>query len=292
MTSTMKHLDKTPHIYIDFGEVPIAPDGDDARNFGSRKNAMDHGDAVYLTKHRQIIDDLTTGIQEGRLKPYDRLPSEKELCEQWQASRSTVRKAMDQLTDRGKIFRVPGKGSFVSFPKISHDTSQILSFSEKMRAQGLEVATRLIQKEMIAPNEETAAALKLAKADRVLKIQRLRIVQGEPLALQTAFMPSNICGNLMKEDLESKSLNSLIREQCNIRLSRSDVWIEAPIISPRERQLLGNPQVSTFLAVVGLTFDQHDKPVRFSRGVFRGDRVRLKISDSSVFELDYSSLLG
>ena len=169
---------------------------------------------VYLTKHRQIIEALTTEIQEGRLKPYDRLPSEKELCEQWQTSRSTVRKAMDQLTDRGKIFRVPGKGSFVSFPKISHDTSQILSFTEKMKAQGLDVVTKLIQKELIEPNEEIAAALKLARKDRVLKIQRLRIVKGEPLALQTAFMPSNICGNLMKEDLETKSLNYLIREQC------------------------------------------------------------------------------
>lgn len=252
---------------------------------------MNPTESTYLTKHRQIIEALTAQIQEGQLKPYDRLPSEKELCEQWQTSRSTVRKAMDQLTDRGKIFRVPGKGSFVSFPKISHDTSQILSFSEKMKAQGLAVETRLIRKELIVPNEETATALKLAPADRVLKIQRLRIVKGEPLALQTAFMPSNLCGNLIKEDLETKSLNYLIREQCNVRLSRSDVWIEAPIVPARERQLLGNPKVPTFLAVVGLTFDQHDKPVRFSRGVFRGDRVRLKISDSSVFELDYSSLL-
>ena len=253
---------------------------------------MNQGEGVYLTKHRQIIESLTTQSSEGSLKPYDRIPSENKLCERWQASRSTVRKAMDQLTDRGKIFRVPGKGSFVSFPKISHDTSQILSFTEKMKAQGLDVVTRLIRKELIEPNEETAAALMLSPRDRVLKIQRLRIVRGEPLALQTAFMPSNLCGNLIKEDLETKSLNYLIREQCQIRLSRSDIWIEAPIIPPKERQLLGNPRVPIFLAVVGVTYDQNDRPVRFSRGVFRGDRVRLKISDSSVFELDYSSLLG
>lgn len=253
---------------------------------------MDHVENSYITKHRQIIEALTAEIQEERLKPYDRLPSEKELCAQWQASRSTVRKAMDQLADRGKIFRVPGKGSFVAFPKILHQTSQILSFTEKMKAQGLEVETKLILKEMIEPNEEIAAALKLAKSARVLKIQRLRIVKGEPMVLQTAFMPANICENLMKEDLESKSLNNLIQEQCGIRLSRSDIWVEAPMISPKERKLLGNPRVPLFLAVVGLTFDQYDKPVRFSRGVFRGDRVRLKISDSGVFELDYSNLLG
>ena len=253
---------------------------------------MDHVENSYITKHRQIIEALTTEIQNNHLKPYDRLPSEKELCAQWQTSRSTVRKAMDQLADRGKIFRVPGKGSFVTFPKILHQTSHILSFSEKMKAQGLEVATKLILKEIVEANEEIAAVLKLAKSARVLKIQRLRIVKGEPMVLQTAFMPANLCQNLMQEDLESKSLNHLLQEQCNVRLSRSDIWVEAPMVPPKERKLLGSPHVPLFLAVVGVTFDQYDKPVRFSRGIFRGDRVRLKISDSGVFELDYSSLLG
>jgi GntR family transcriptional regulator len=253
---------------------------------------MEQMENIYITKHRQIIDALSAKIQEGSLKPYDQIPTERELCEQWHASRSTIRKAMDQLTDRGKIFRVPGKGSFVAFPKITHDTSQVLSFTEKMKAQGLEVTTKLIQKEIIEPNEEVAAALQLTKPAHALKIQRLRIVKGEPMALQTAFMPANVCANLMKEDLETKSLNRLFEEQCNIRLARSEVWIEAPIISKREQTLLGNPRIPLFLAVVGVTFDQYDKPVRFSRGVFRGDRVRLKISDSSVFELKYSGLFS
>jgi GntR family transcriptional regulator len=265
---------------------------DDDSSLGSRTHAMDHLENSYITKHRQIIEALTAEIQENRLKPYDRLPSEKELCAQWQASRSTVRKAMDQLTDRGKIFRVPGKGSFVAFPKILHQTYQILSFTEKMKAQGLEVETKLILKELIEPSEEIATALKLAKSDRALKIQRLKIVIGEPLVLQTAYMPANICENLTKEDLESKSLNYLLQEQCHIQLSRSDIWVEAPMILQKERKLLGNPRLPLFLAVVGLTFDQHDKPVRFSRAVFRGDRVGLKISDSGVFELDYSNPLG
>jgi GntR family transcriptional regulator len=254
--------------------------------------AMEHLANGYITKHRQIIEALNEEILAERLKPYDRLPSEKELCARWQASRSTIRKAMDQLADRGRIFRVPGKGSFVSFPKILHQTSHILSFAEKMKAQGFEVETKLIAKEIVEAKEEISAALKLPKSARVLKIQRLRIVKGEPLVLQTAFMSSNLCENLMKEDLESKSLNNLIQEQCHIRLSRSDIWVEAPMVPPKERKLLGNPHVPLFLAVVGLTFDQYDEPVRFSRGIFRGDRVRLKISESGVFELDSSSLLG
>jgi DNA-binding GntR family transcriptional regulator len=64
------------------------------------------------------------------------------------------------------------------------------------------------------------------------------------------------------------------------------------MVSKKEQKLLGNPHIPLFLAVVGVTFDQYDQPVRFSRGVFRGDRVRLKISDTGVFELDYSNLLG
>jgi GntR family transcriptional regulator len=257
-----------------------------------RAHIMNRYGNIYHAKHRQIVEALTREIARGKLKPYEQLLSEKKLCEQWQASRSTVRKAMDQLSDRGKIFRVPGKGSFVAFPKISHQTSQVLSFTEKMQGQGLKVETRLILKEIIEPNEEIATALKLSPPERVLKVQRLRIVKGEPLALQTSYMPPALCKGISDKDLETKSLNDLIQKQCDIQLSRSDVWVEAPIISRKEKQLLGNPRVSLFLAVVGLTFDQHGEPIRFSRGVLRGDRVRLKISDSSVFELDYSLLLG
>ena len=249
-------------------------------------------DHIYLPKHRQIIEALNGEIIQGGLKPYDRLPSEKDLCDQWQASRSTVRKAMDQLSDRGTIFRVPGKGSFVSFPKISHASSQVLSFTEKMKAHGLAVETKLISREVVDPGEEIAGFLNLAAREKILKIQRLRIVKGEPMALQTSFLPLRLCRELLGEDLESKSLNQLLREQCHIRLARSDVWIEAPVISRRERGLLGSPRLPLFLAVLGLTYDQQDVPVRFSRGVFRGDRVRMKISDAISFELDHSGLPG
>ena len=253
---------------------------------------MEPQDHAYLPKHRQIIEALTGEILDGRLKPYHRLPSEKELCDYWQASRSTVRKAMDQLSDRGTIFRVPGKGSFVSFPKISHPASQVLSFSEKMRAQGLDVETKLISREVIEPGEEIAGFLNIAPQEPVMRIQRLRSVKGEPMALQTSFLPLRLCRVLLTEDLESASLNQLLRERCDIRMSRSDVWIEAPVISRRERVLLGNPRLPLFLAVLGLSYSQQNQPVRFSRGVFRGDRVRMKISDSIVFEFGHPGLPG
>ena len=253
---------------------------------------MDPRENIFITKHRQIIQALTAQMQENLLKPYDRLPTEKELCEYWHASRSTVRKAMDQLEDRGKIFRVPGKGSFVAHQKITHHTSQIMSFMEKMKAQGLSVKTQLIRKEIVKPSEEIATALKLAPPFKALKLQRLRIVKDEPLALQTAFMSADMFTGFLKEDLESQSMNKLFQEKFNISLSRSEIWIEAPIITREEKKLLGNPPLSLFLAVVSVTYDQDNKPVRFTRGIFRGDRVRLRISDASLFDLNYSGLRG
>jgi GntR family transcriptional regulator len=247
---------------------------------------MEDQEQSYQSIHRRIIETLTLEIKDGRLRPHDCLPSDKELCERWQASRSTVRKAMDQLADRGIIYRVPGKGSFVAFRKISHPTSQLLSFSEKMKAQGLEVETKLIQQTTVEPDGDIASMLRLSSRDRVLMIQRLRIVLGEPMALQTSYIPKSIGWNLMGEDLASTSLNQLMHEKCNIFLSRSDVWIEAPILSRKEKKLLGSQSMPLFLALVSLTYDQNNNPVRFSRGVFRGDRVRLKISNSNVFELD------
>jgi GntR family transcriptional regulator len=126
----------------------------------------------------------------------------------------------------------------------------------------------------------------------VLKVQRLQIVEGEPMALQTSFLPLYFCKNILNEGFESKSVSDLLQKQCNIQFSRSDIWIESPIINRKERAMLGNPRLSLFLSRVRLTFNQRGEPVRFSRGVFRGDRVRLKVSDSSVFELDKVRPLG
>jgi GntR family transcriptional regulator len=242
-------------------------------------------DQVYLSKHRQIIKFITSEIKQGHLKPYDRLPSENELCNQWQASRTTIRRAMDQLSERGVVLRVAGRGSFVAIPKISHQTSQILSFAEKMRAEGLGFTTKLILKEIIKPTEEITQALKLVTKNKILMIQRLHIVQNVPMALQTSFMPLKISRKLLNEDLESNSLNQLLREKCNVHLSRNDVWIEAHMVTKKERLLLGNPSVPLFLAVIGLTYNEQNEPVRFSRGVYRGDRVRMKFDDSKPFEL-------
>jgi GntR family transcriptional regulator len=254
------------------------------------KAMTDHQDQVplvQLAKHRQIIEALALEIEQGRLKPSDRLPSEKELCQQWHASRSTTRKALAQLVAEGKIFSVQGKGSFVSSPKISHPTTQLLSFTEKMKAQGMVVETKLVCKELVDVNAEITASLKVAPPGRVWKIQRLRIVQGEPIALQSSFVLQWIGKLLSMAELETESLNPLIQRKCGIRLSRSDIWIEDPILSRIELRLLGNPRLSRALAIIGLTFNQDNEPVRFSRSVFRGDRVRLRISNSNVFGLDY-----
>ena len=121
---------------------------------------MDHIEAVYLTKHRQIIEAVTREITEGRLKPYDRLPSEKELCEQWQASRSTVRKAMDSSRTGSRSF-VSRERAGSSLSEDIHQPSQISNFADSMKAQGFDVQTRHILKEVIEPSEEIAAFLKL-----------------------------------------------------------------------------------------------------------------------------------
>jgi len=236
-------------------------------------------DKSYIPKYQVIEKAILESIDNGTLKPLDALPSEKELCIQWAASRSTVRIALDHLSYAGKIFRVPGKGSFVAAQKIDQNASQLPSFSEKMRAQGLSVRTKLIKKEVIVPDKEIAGKLLLGREEKVIKIERLRLVEGQPMVLQLLFVPFTSCQALLNEDLEAQSLKLFLEEKCGIRLYRSDVWVKAFAPSRRERGLLGNPKVPLFLMVEGVAYDKNDAPVRFSRGIFRGDRTRLKISD-------------
>jgi GntR family transcriptional regulator len=236
----------------------------------------------HIPKYQLIEKDILERIESGSLRPLYPLPSEKELCLQFLASRSTIRIALDHLSYAGKIFRVPGKGSFVALPKIDQNLSQFMGFSEKMKAQGFSVKTKLIKKDVIFADGEISAKLLLKPREKVIKIERLRLVEAQPMVLQLFFVPLSTCHVLLNEDLEAQSLRLLLEKKCGIRLHRSDLWVESFAPSRREKKLLGDPKASLFLMVEGVAYDINDVPVRHSKGIFRGDRIRLKISDFGV----------
>lgn len=124
-------------------------------------------DLANRTKHADLRDELVALLDSG-LRPHDPLPSERELREQFGLSRSTVRQALAELVDRGRIYRVHGRGTFVALPVVRKDMN-LSSFSEDMAARGLVASSTIIKVEDERADASVAQALALSPGEPVVR---------------------------------------------------------------------------------------------------------------------------
>ena len=142
----------------------------------------------------ELADRLRTDIESGVFGPGDRMPSEPSLCRTTGHSRSTVRKALQLLVDQGYVTKSQGKGTFVSeLPQrveaASKMTPTFLSFTENALSLGATPSTRTIDLRNTTPTSGLAEFFGVAETDELFEVTRLRSVNGEPVMLETIWLP-------------------------------------------------------------------------------------------------------
>jgi GntR family transcriptional regulator len=222
----------------------------------------------------QIEEELRGSIQSGELVTLGQVPSEADLAEKFGVSRMTARKALDRLVGDGLIFRQPGKGTFVAPPKISHSPSQSLSFSAAMRAQGISFETRVLEVGLVKASTIIAAALSLPADGAVVFLRRLRLVEGEPGALHTSYLPARY-SLLLEADLTG-SLSELMA-RVGARIASTRDTIEAVIARGDEARTLGVSVGSPAILIQGVAYAASMEPLRYTEALYRGDRWRFSL---------------
>ncbi|MFI2562781.1 GntR family transcriptional regulator [Paenarthrobacter sp. NPDC018779] len=210
---------------------------------------------------------LISGLQPGTL-----IPTERALAETYQTSRTTVRQAISELVAEGKLGRVQGHGTFVAPPKMTH-VRQLTSFSDDARSQGLRPDSKLLALAVGKADAEVAAHLGLDQGDPVTRLERIRLIDGEPLAHEVACLPGKLPrfkANLSK----AGSLYAALADAYGIRISDVEDTVETALAGPGDVQLLGIEMGAPLLVVHRLGRDAAGRPVEWTRSVFRGDRFR------------------
>ncbi|MFY1678730.1 MULTISPECIES: GntR family transcriptional regulator [unclassified Streptomyces] len=202
------------------------------------------------------------------------VPPERALAAAFGTSRTTVRQALRELVVEGRLRRVQGKGTFVARPKVSQ-TLGLTSSTDDMRAQGREPAVRLLTAEHVAADERLAALLDLPPGGRVLRVERLRSVDGEPMAVEVTHLGAERFPSLRDELARGASLYTALREVHGVRLTDAEETIETAPASPREAGLLGTDVGLPMLSLSRHSFDERGRAVEWTRSVYRGDRYRL-----------------
>ncbi len=202
--------------------------------------------ASPVPKYFQLREILLEEIEEEELGPGAPIPSERELGRRHGLSRMTVRQAIERLVSEGRLSRVPGKGTFVSRPKISMAV-RLTSFTDDMRARGMQPGARDLTRQVIRATAHLARNLGLVPGAEVHLIERVRLADGEPMAIERSHIPAVLAPGLTDMPLSGRSLYQVLEEQFGIVLDEGEQTIGAGIVDPADASVLEIPRDSAVL---------------------------------------------
>lgn len=227
--------------------------------------------------YNQIREYLLDRIVDGTYPPHSQIPSESELGEQFNVSRITVRQALTQLQQEGLIFKVHGKGSFVSKPKAFQNVSQLQGFAEAMTGMGHEIFNQVKFFDFVAAPIHVAAKLKLPVGSKVTEIKRVRLLNRRPVSFEITYLPEAIGIQLQQVDLVTRDIFLAIEEECCTPLGHADLSIDAIVADEELSELLQVDNNAAILRVERLTHDAAGHPIDFEYLYFSGDAFQYRL---------------
>lgn len=225
-----------------------------------------------LPRYYQLKEIMRDKIRNGEWQPGDLIPSERELGEQYGISRMTARQAITELVNEGLFYREQGKGTFVSHSKIAQQLIRLTGFTEDIQARGQRPGTKVISARMAPADEITAERLRIKQGQQVFRLQRLRLADDEPLAVELSQISFIGCERLLGDDLEQQSLYRLLETRYGLPLMEAEQELEAGLVSNEEALLLKLPIGSPVLFTRRTTYTERDQPIEYAKAVYCGSK--------------------
>lgn len=260
--------------------ITVAPSQYEADS--STDSRLDPNQVVPL--YHQIYLILREQIQEGRYdsKP---LPGELVLAEQFNVSRVTMRRAIQDLVNEGLVARGRGKGTFVK-PRSpsSSGQSQLLSASAmRLQASGDNSDLQLITSKRIIPPADIARIMHLPSDAIVEQLVRIRQFKEEPIAHLTSYIPEDLSGSICRRRLKERPILMLL-EEAGVKVAKAKQTVTARLAEANVAYALGVPVGAPLLAINRVAFDENGRPVQLLKGLYRPDRYdyRIELSRKQV----------
>jgi GntR family transcriptional regulator len=220
---------------------------------------------------------------EGKIKskewvPGQLLPSELEICETLGISRTVVRQAMANLERLCLITKQNGKRSAVAHRKYEGGLMQTLrGFYEDAKAKGQKPTSKVLEFGIIPADAEVAMALGLSEGDSVIKLNRLRSLEGEPEVLVVTYLPEKLCPGLINEDFSNQSLYETLQSKYGLIISQGSRTIEAIALDRADARLLGLRAGTPALLLKSIGMLEDGTPLEYFISKHRGDRSRFEV---------------
>jgi GntR family transcriptional regulator len=226
--------------------------------------------------YQSLAEEFRKNISSNVWKSGDQLPSEEWLTKQYQVSRGTVRRAIGILVEEGILERVQGRGTFVSFNKISYPFSQeLISFAEEMKLRGQVFTTEVLKTEVIAPNKLIFEKLRAKPKERVFNMTRVRSIEGKPVTLIHNWVRLSKCPKIQDEDFTKVGLFETIEKLMGTKIKYGTRKFSAKAMNKEEAKLLGKKAGDPVLLMSQITYGQDNEPIECSNFLLRTDQYQV-----------------
>ena len=219
----------------------------------------------YYQVKRHLLQLIDT------LPPGNLVPTERVLTVELGTSRTTVRQALSELVGEGRLVRRQGSGTYVAEPKIAWRL-HMTSFTEQAAAAGYSASTQLLDAVRERASEDIAARLAIKPGAGVYCIERLRLVDGTPMAVETSYLSAARFPGLIGHIRKKSSLYQVLADVYDTAPVDADETIETAAASPREAELLNTDTGSPMLVLGRHSFTAEGEPIEWVHSWYRGDR--------------------
>jgi GntR family transcriptional regulator len=227
---------------------------------------------AYEQVGRLIVQDISNNV----LRPGDRLPSERLLCERIGVSRVTLRRGLKALADQGVLEATAGRGWYVPAKRVTEPPGGPVSLTALAAASGFTASSRVLSKVVRSATLDESELLLIPPGSNILELERLRLVDGLALAIAVSRVPLVRAPGVEALSFENESLYRVLEARAGVRAVTAECACEAIAADERAALLLDMQPGEPLLLAVQTTYSQHGKPIELCRTLYRGDRYRFR----------------
>lgn len=224
--------------------------------------------------YHRVYKDIAKEIESGVLEPGDRLPSERWFCEELGVSRTTVRRAIEELVSDGLV-QARGRGAFVAGDALVEPPNTLMSLSELGRSRGLAATARVLTGVVRGATIDEADAFAIAPGAELFELRRLRMLDGLPISIDNNRVPARLLPGVGDLDFTSASLYDAL-DRAGHAPVRADYDLEARGADASEAELLDLAPGAPVLFATTVALGDDGRVLDLGRTVYRADRYRFQ----------------
>lgn len=229
---------------------------------------------LYYQLETLILEE----IENGSYPPGSMIPTEKELSQMFDISRTTVRQAIASLVQKDRLYRTKSKGTFVAHPKTSQDFMRtIMSYDEDVRAAGRVPSTEMLKMEVVELYEEIAVDMGLEPGTKVIFLYRKRMVDGQPFVRVKTYLPYDKCKFILNHDFAKESLYDVLSQSKDTHIVKIVRTCEARSANSEDVNILDVKRGRPIHYFTSMGYNQAGDIIEYSLARYRGDESKFRV---------------